>query len=172
MTFSIETSLAAGIEAIEAQIFSDGQASSISENRKGSQDALLEVLQQAELNNVDVHDWFNALFLAEGWAHKAYSKLSGGDIAIEGDKAPGKYSTNKSVARKAFANAGGTLSTFADWKELRDSIKAPDALELVRNEQKEINKLLKTLKSETLINDTVAELKAIRIVLEEATPVK
>ena len=49
MTFSIETSLAAGIEAIEAQIFSDGQASSISENRKGSQDALLEVLQQAEL---------------------------------------------------------------------------------------------------------------------------
>ena len=166
MTFSIETSLAAGIEAIEAQIFSDGQASSISENRKGSQDALLEVLQQAELNNVDVHDWFNALFLAEGWAHKAYSKLSGGD------KAPGKYSTNKSVARKAFANAGGTLATFADWKELRDSIKAPDALELVRNEQKEINKLLKTLKSETLINDTVAELKAIRIVLEEATPVK
>ena len=135
MTFSIETSLAAGIEAIEAQIFSDGQASSISENRKGSQDALLEVLQQAELNNVDVHDWFNALFLAEGWAHKAYSKLSGGDIAIEG-------------------------------------VKAPDALELVRNEQKEINKLLKTLKSETLINDTVAELKAIRIVLEEATPVK
>ena len=149
MTFSIETSLAAGIEAIEAQIFSDGQASSISENRKGSQDALLEVLQQAELNSVDVHDWF-----------------------IEGAKAPGKYSTNKSVARKAFANAGGTLATFADWKELRDSIKAPDALELVRNEQKEINKLLKTLKSETLINDTVAELKAIRIVLEEATPVK
>lgn len=139
----------------------------VKDARNESQNTLLVAFQDAEQLSVNAHAFKKLLCEKEGYSFKMYDASNDKMVTIDGKEAPNVFKVNMSVATKAFSKVG-SLSSFATWKELRDSLKEIDPLTDHKNTFKAIMVAMKSLNNIDTNDEYLATLERIKNELETA----